>query len=173
MFASKLLFEDGLITKFIDTDKYNNVIKKAIENHNKKQIEDGLLDKELLQAKIIRDADKLDNYRVKQEERIENIFPGVVNNKEELENSIISDNVYNSVMKEECVDIKDRKYPLDYWICVLAFTFDLYFKETLLIVKENNYIDILIDRFNYKNSKEKMNKIRNVLNDYIEKKLNN
>ena len=76
-------------------------------------------------------------------------------------------------MKEECVDIKDRKYPLDYWICVLAFTFDLYFKETLLIVKENNYIDILIDRFNYNNSKEKMNKIRNVLNDYVEKKLNN
>ena len=173
MFASKILFEEGLITNFIDTDKYNNIIKKAIENHNKKQIEDGLSDKELLHAKIIRDADKLDNYRVKQEERIENIFPGIVNNKEELENSLISDNVYNSVMKEECVDIKDRKYPLDYWICVLAFTFDLNFKETLSIVKENNYIDILIDRFNYKNSKEKMNKIRNVLNDYIEKKLNN
>ncbi len=173
MFASKLLFEEGLITKFIDTDKYNNVIKKAIENHNKKQIEEGLLDKELLHAKIIRDADKLDNYRVKQEERIENIFPGVVNNKEEMENSLISDNVYNSVMKEECVDIKDRKYPLDYLIFVLAFTFDLYFKESLLIVKENNYIDILIDRFSYNISKEKMNKIRNVLNDYVEKKLNN
>lgn len=173
MFASKILFEEGLITNFIDTDKYNNIIKKAIENHNKKQIEDGLSDKELLHAKIIRDADKLDNYRVKQEEKIENIFPGIVNSKEELENSLISDNVYNSVMKEECVDIKDRKYPLDYWICVLAFTFDLNFKETLSIVKENNYIDILIDRFNYNNCKEKMNKIRNVLNDYIEKRLNN
>ncbi len=173
MFASKLLFEDNLITSFIDTDEYNNIIKKAIENHNKKQIEEGLSDKELLHAKIIRDADKLDNYRVKQEERIENIFPGIVNSKEEIENSLISENVYNSVMKEECVDIKDRKYPLDYWICVLAFTFDLYFKETLLIVKEKNYIDILIDRFNYINSKEKMNEIRKVLNDYIEKRLNN
>ena len=129
MFASKLLFDEGLITKFIDTDKYNNIIKKAIENHNKKQIEDGLSEKELLHAKIIRDADKLDNYRVKQEEKIENIFPGIVKSKEDLESSLISDNVYNSVMKEECVDIKDRKYPLDYWICVLAFTFDLYFKE--------------------------------------------
>ena len=173
MFASKILFEEGLITNFIDTDKYNNIIKKAIENHNKKQIEDGLSDKELLHAKIIRDADKLDNYRVKQEEKIENIFPGIVNSKKELENSLISDNVYNSVMKEECVDIKDRKYPLDYWICVLAFTFDLNFKETLSIVKENNYIDILIDRFNYNTNKEKMSEIRNVLNDYIEKRLNN
>ena len=48
-FASKLLFEENLINNFIDTDKYNNIIKKAIENHNKKQIEDGLSDKELLQ----------------------------------------------------------------------------------------------------------------------------
>ncbi len=173
IFASKLLFEENLITNFIDTDRYNNIIKKAIENHNKKQIEEGLSDKEILHAKIIRDADKLDNYRVKKEEKIENIFPGVVNNKEELENSLVSDNVYNSIMKEECVDIKDRKYPLDYWICVLAFTFDLYFKETLLIVKENNFIDIIIDRINYNISKEKMDRIRKVLNDYVEKRLKN
>ena len=82
MFASKILFEDNLIKNFIDTDEYNNIIKKAIENHNKKQIEDGLSDRELLHAKIIRDADKLDNYRVKQEEKIENIFPGIVKSQE-------------------------------------------------------------------------------------------
>ena len=115
----------------------------------------------------------MDNYIVKQEEKIENIFPGVVNSKEDLENSSISDNVYNSIIKEECVDIKDRKYPLDYWVCVLAFTFDLYFKETILIVKENNYINVLIDRFKYNISNEKMNDIRKVLNQYIEKRLNN
>ena len=171
LFASKLLFEEGLITKFIDSDKYNDVIRKAIENHNKKQIEDGLSEKELLHAKIIRDADKLDNYRVKQDEKIENIFPGIVHNKEELENSLISDAVYNSVMKEECVDIKDRKYPLDYWICVLAFAFDINFKETLSIIKDNNYINVLIDRIDYKNSNEKMNEIRDVLNNWIEKRL--
>lgn len=171
LFASKLLFEENLITNFIDTDKYNEIIRKAIENHNKKQIEEGLTDKELLHAKIIRDADKLDNFRVKQEEKIEDNFPGVVNGKEDLENSPISDAVYNSVMKEECVDVKDREYPLDYWICILAFTFDLYFKETLLVVKENNYINILIDRLKYSISKEKMNDIRKVLNEYIEKRL--
>ena len=171
MFASKLLFEDGLITKFIDTDKYNNIIKKAIENHNKKQIEEGLSDKELLHAKIIRDADKLDNYRVKKEEKIENVFPGVVNSKEEIENSLISDSVYNSIMKEECVDIKDRKYPLDYFICILGFTFDIYFKETLEIIKNNDYINVLIDKFNYTISKDRMNILKIVINNYIEKRL--
>ncbi len=171
MYASKLLFDENLIDNFIDTDQYNNIIKKAIENHNKKEIEDGLLEKELLHAKIIRDADKLDNFRVKKEEKLENIFPGTVNSREEFENSLISDNVYNSILKEECVDIKDRKYPLDYWVCILAFTFDLNFKESLLIVKENDYINILVDRINYKKSNERMNDIRNIVNNYIDKKL--
>ncbi len=171
MVASKLLFDEGLITKFIDTDEYNNIIKKAIENHNKKHIEEGLSEKELLHAKIIRDADKLDNYRVKIEEKIENIFPGIANSSEELENSPISDNVFNSVVKEECVDIKDRVYPLDYWICVLAFVFDINYKETLSIIKEKNYINGLIDRFKYSVGNEKMNEIRRILNTYVEKRL--
>ena len=171
MFASRILYEDGLITNFIDTDKYNNIIKKAIENHSRKAIEDGLSDRELLHAKIIRDADKLDNYRVKQEEELPNMFPGIVKNSDDLENSPISDSVYNSVMNEECVDIRDRVYPLDYWICILAFTFDINFKETLLIIREKNYIDNLIDRFDYRNNNDKMNEIKKVIDNYIEKRL--
>ena len=171
MFASKILFDEGLISSFIDTDKYNSIIRKAIENHNKKSIEDGLTDKELLHAKIIRDADKLDNFRVKKDEKIENIFPGVVNNDVDIENSLISDSVYNSIRKEECVDIKDRVYPLDYWICILGFIFDINYKETLSIIKNNDYINTLIDSFNYNYSKDKMNEIRIILNNYIDKRL--
>ena len=171
MFASKLLFDEGHINNFVDTDEYNLIIKKAIENHNKKEIESGLSERELLHAKIIRDADKLDNYRVKKEEKIENIFPKIVNSKEDIENSLISDKVFQSIVRRECVDIKDRVYPLDYWICILGFAFDIYFKETLAIIKKNDYINILIDRFNYKYSKDKMNEIRKIINNYLEEKL--
>lgn len=172
-YASTMLFENNLIREFIEEDKYDNVIKNAIENHNKLKIDAGLDEKSLLHARIIRDADKLDNYRVKKEEKIEEIFAGRVNSKEELENSLINNKVYETVLSKKCVDIHDRVYPLDYWICVLAFTFDLFFKETLQIVKDNNYINILIDRFNYNNldSHDKMEKIRTVLIDYIDNKL--
>ncbi len=172
MFASRILFEDGLITKFIDTDEYNNIIKKAVENHNKKSIEEGLSERELLHAKIIRDADKLDNFRVKKDEKITDIFPGIVTCGEDLENSLISDKVYESIMNEECIDIKDRVYPLDYWICILGFLFDINFRETLLIVKENDYVNVLVDRFNYTVSKDKMNKIREKMNSFVERRLN-
>ena len=171
MFASKILFEEGNITKFIDTREYDNIIQKAIENHSRKSIENGLGERELLHAKIIRDADKLDNFRVKKEEELENIFPKLVKRIEDMENSLISDTVLNSIRKEECVDIKDRVYPLDYWVCILAFTFDINFKETLSIIKENDYINVLINRFDYKNSKEEMNEIRSIINNYIERRL--
>lgn len=171
LFATKLLFEEGLITQFVDSNEYNNIIKKAIENHNKKFIEKGLNERELLHAKIIRDADKLDNFEVLKTEDIKDRFPGLFNNTEEFENSLISAKVYNSVKNKECVDIKDRVTPLDYWVCVLAFVFDINFNETLSIIKANDYINILIDRFKYTQSQEIMNDIRRIINNYIDESL--
>ena len=174
MYGSKILFEEGLIRSFIEDNKYDNIIKKAVENHNKKQIESGLSEKELLHAKIIRDADKLDNYRVKKEEKIEAIFPGQVNSIEEMENSKISDKVYETILNKKLIDIKDRIYPLDYWLCILAFVFDMSYPVTFKMMQENDYINIVIDRFNYKNedTKSKMTTIRNLINGFIEERAN-
>ena len=170
LYASKILFDNNLIRKFILDDLYDNIIKKAIENHNKLNIESGLNERELLHAKIIRDADKLDNFRVKRDESILGKFSKI----EEFNDSLISDNVYNSVLKRECVDIHDRVYPLDYWICILAFVFDLNFKETFDVIKDNNYVDILIDKFKYTNkvTSERMEKIRIIINEYLREKTN-
>ena len=133
-------------------------------------IEEGLDERALLHSKIIRDADKLDNYRVKKEENIKAIFPTRVNKKEDIEESLLSNKVYETVLSRKCVDIHDRVTPLDFWICILAFTFDLNFDVTYKIVKENDYINILIDRFEYKDkeTKRRMEDIRKILNQFIE-----
>lgn len=78
-YGVKVLFENGMIRDFIDDNKYDDIIKKTIYNHNKYKIEEGLNEKELLHSKIIRDADKLDNFRVKEKEHFRNIFPSVYN----------------------------------------------------------------------------------------------
>lgn len=54
----------------------------------------------MLHSKIIRDADKLDNYRVKKEEKIEAIFPKRVNKKEDMEESLLSDKVYETILTD-------------------------------------------------------------------------
>lgn len=173
MHGSKMLFEQGMIKNFIKDRQYDEIIKKAIENHSKLEIEKGLNKRTLLHSKIIRDADKLDNYRVKKEESIEAIFPTRVNRKEDMEESLLSDKVYNTVLNKKCVDIHDRVTPLDFWVCILAFTFDLNFDVTYKIVKENDYINVLIDRFDYKDkeTKERVENIREIINKFVEEKI--
>lgn len=172
--GSKMLFENNLIREFIEDNSYDEIIRKAIENHNKFQIEDGLDDRTLLHAKIIRDADKIDNYRVKKDENVEDLFPGKFSTIEEFNNSLISDKVYDSIKRRRCVDIHDRVYPLDYWLCVMAFLFDLNFKESFKVLKDNDYINVLINKLNITNpeTKEKIEDIKNIMNDFIQGKIN-
>ncbi len=173
-YGSKMLFEKGMITRFIEDSQYDNIIKKAIENHSRLKIEENLDERTLLHYKIIRDADKIDNYRVKKDEKIEAIFPKRVNKIEDMEESILSNKVYNTILDKKCVDIHDRVTSLDFWVCILAFTFDLNFDVSYKLIKENNYINILIDRFTYKDkeTKNRMENIRKIVNKFIDEKIN-
>lgn len=173
--GSEMLFEKGMIRKFIKDNQYDGIIKKAIENHSKLKIEKNLDERTLLHSKIIRDADKIDNYRVKKDEKIEAIFPKRVDRIRDMEESRLSDKVYNTILDKKCVDIHDRVTPLDFWVCILAFTFDLNFDVSYKIVKENDYINVLIDRFEYKDdeTKSRMENIRKIINEFIDEKTNN
>ena len=173
--GSKMLFEKGMIRKFIEDNQYDNIIKRAIENHSKLEIEKDLDERTLLHSKIIRDADKIDNYRVKKDEKVEAIFPKRVNKKEDMEESKMSDKVYNTILDKKCVDIHDRVTPLDFLVCILAFTFDLNFDVSYKIVKENDYINVLVDRFKYRDeeTKNRMEKVRKIINGYVDEKTNN
>ena len=90
-----------------------------------------------------------------------------------MENSKISGKVYETILNRKLVNIQDRVYPLDYWLCILAFVFDMSFQATFKMMQENDYINVVIDRFEYqdKESKEKMEIIRKVVNDFIEEKI--
>lgn len=169
-YGVKILFENGMIRKFIKTDKYDNIIYKAIINHNKLDIEKGLNEKELLHTKIIRDADKLDNFRVKEMEELKNIFPF---NPETIDYEEISEKVYNDFMNRKCIVKKDRKTQIDFWISYIAFIFDLNFNISLKYIYDNNYIDKVINRIEYKNveTNKKMEEIRKFSKEYIKNKI--
>lgn len=172
-YGVKMLFQKSLIRNFIVDDSYDEIIKTAILNHSRIDIPKNLDKRILIHTKILRDSDKLDNFRVKRCEEIPLIFPGLVRKREDIENSLLSNEVYESVKNQKCVDIKDRKTPLDYWVCVLAFVFDLNFKQSYEMIQKNQDIDYLIERFQYKNKevKVKMQEIKRILNFYIEDKI--
>lgn len=161
-YGVKILFEDGMIRKFIETNEYDEIIKKAIKNHNKFAIGEGLNKDEMLFAKIIRDADKIDIIY----EATGIFWKG---QEEGINNSKISEKMWNSVIERKM--FKREKgmnlIGLDNVISVIVFIFDMYFTESFQILQQKNYINLIIDRFNPLYEKERIEKLRNIANEYI------
>lgn len=168
-YGVEILFKNNLIRSFIKEDKYDDIIYKAIINHNKYKIEEGLNEKELLHAKIIRDADKLDNFRVKEVDKLENIFP-MKYNPDTIVYETITQKVYEDFMNKKSILRDDLVNQVDMWISFIAFIFDLNFEASLKYVEEKGYIDKLVDRIEYKNedTKQKMEQIRKCAKNYLE-----
>lgn len=165
-YVVKILFQDNMIRKFIKEDSYDNVIYKAIINHSKYKIDEGLNEKELLHAKIIRDADKLDNFRVKEIEYFGNMFEY---NPETIENEQITPIIFEDFMDHKQILKENRVTQIDNIVSYIAFIFDLNFDITKQYIKNKDYIRKIIGRVNYQNedTKIKMKQIEKCADEYL------
>lgn len=163
-FGVKILEKDNLIRKFIETDKYDEIIKKAIINHNKYKIEDGLSEECLLQAKIIRDADKLDIFY----EGVE-LFWQDEEIIKEIEESLITEECLVQFKQNETVSRNLEKTKLDSVIVLVAFIFDLNFEYSKQLTIKENYIAKILNRFDYKNenTKKQITEILEIANQFL------
>ena len=96
-FGVEILFGEGLIREFVEEDTWDPVIRTAIAKHSDFRLEGIPDERELLHAKIIRDADKLDNCRVKLYDPVET-FMGA--SAEEVGRDQISEEVMNELSGE-------------------------------------------------------------------------
>lgn len=103
--AVELLFDNKQIFNFVSdlTEEELDLIYKAIKNHNKFKIEEGLNEKQTLFCNIIRDADKLDIFRIVAfDPRCNNLQEGYLKTED-------IDNFYNHVLykKKKEIDFYD------------------------------------------------------------------
>lgn len=154
------------IKKYIETDEYDELIQLAVKNHNKYKIQEGLTQKQEMFAKIIRDADKLDILY----ESTCMFWKGRENLVEE---SKIIPEIIEEFKRNESVDIRYRKTPIDEIVSVVAFIFDINYRTSFEILKRENYINKIIDRYNMidKNTKEQLEYIKDIASEYIEQKI--
>lgn len=97
---------------------------------------DFLDEKTLLFAKLIRDADKCDIFRVfAQEDPVDTTGFSA----EQVEQEAVSDVVYESILGHYCIKKQERKTGLDVWVSFLGFFFDLNFAESLRIALKQGY----------------------------------
>ena len=166
-YGVKVLFEDGLIRSFIESDEYDNLIRKAILNHNRLKIEDGLSDKELLHAKLIRDADKLDIfYNLTFEDK------SAVWGKDDTSNEIISDEIYREYIENRAINYSHMNTGADLLVANFAYVYNLYFKQSLIFLKNKNYLEKIYKRFDFKDriTKERYENIYKQVKTYIDNK---
>lgn len=163
----EVLKKDNYIRKYINEDKYDNIIFKAIYEHNKYALSKDLSEEEKLFCKIIKDADKIDLiyeavYKYWQEpERIQEVEEGKLSEKmlEDFYCQKLSNNV-------------NRISETDQILRFASFVFDINFKCSFEILKENDNISKMIDRFDYQvlETKKEMEKVKNMANEYIKRK---
>ena len=164
-YGAKILFEDGLIRNFIKDNKFDKIIKLAIVNHNRADIEEDLTERERLHAKIIRDADKTDIFRI--------LISGdkkAIWEKADLSDDKISDEIYREFVEDKRINYKERKTSADILVSHFNYVYDLNFPETRKIIKDNKYIDKLYQRFKFNDAEtmKRFNEIYRLSKEYIE-----
>lgn len=170
-FGVKILYEEGLIRNFISESKYDHIIINAIENHNKLTIKEGLTEEELLFSKIIRDADKLDIFRVINEEPKEAIFWYKSFSDKEINRKEFD--IFTK--KEYIIPYKNVKNNADQILTFYSYIYDFNFAESLKIIKEKNYLSKFTKRiktfFDSKIINEQVILLLDVCNQYMDSKI--
>ncbi len=158
--GSYILFDENLIVEFYKEEKNYQIIKKAVENHNKKDLLESNNEREVLFAKIIRDADKLDIFYLSATKEI------IFQNKGLKATPV----VWENFSKYQAIDYKDMNTLADQVLLFFALTFNLNFFVSFEYLKEKNYINLIINIYQYNYSFD-LEKVKKQLNDYIDKKM--
>ena len=168
-YSIKVLYEDGLIKEFNVDSKYNNIIKKAVLNHNKASIESGLDDEELLFAKIIKDADKLDILcHVINEYDFESIFwyP-------EFDCPKINEELIKQVIEKHSLDYSKIENNADQILSFFNMVFNLYYKYPLQEIIKSNCMEVftnrILEEFQSEEVKKQTKKVLEYTKEFLEK----
>ena len=162
-----ILFEEGLIERFIDDTNNEDcyLLKTAIDLHSEYRLPDSLSEEERLYCNIIRDADKVDIFRVACEEPINNVYS--ISREEELA-SEISPKVLEAFYEHHAIKRELRQTMIDYKVGFVSLSFELVFERSKEIALEQGFLMKIIDD-DYTNEKtiKEIEGIKKELEDYL------
>lgn len=159
--GAKILFEDNLIEKFNIDKKYYKIIEFSIRNHNKFEIEKIDDERFLLQAKIIRDADKIDilkAYTIFKDRKLKEC------------DEPITDKVKEAFLNKSQIKLAELKNFNDNNIFRIAFVYDINFKVSLELIRKEK---VLEKTFNMMEHKNIFKPYFDYLMNYIEEEISN
>lgn len=167
VYSNKVLFENGFINNFNIKESDYELIKKANYYHNKKDLGNDLDEREEFFCKLIRDADRMDIFRVLTE-HYNNLFDGV-------SSDMLLEQFYNG----ETIDIKDLKTRGDRVLLRFGFVKLFSFPESNETLREIGFFEKYVESVRVKSEnrelfEELVKEIRDILKgvkNYVRKKV--
>ncbi len=141
----EILFEEGMLTRFIKVNPEDpdiGLIRAAIAYHSDYRIPGDLDERTKMYCQILRDADKLDIFRVNCETPLEDIYHI---SKEELMHAEVSEEVMENFMQRQATPREIRKTPVDYVVGMISMAFELVYPISRKIASHQGYLDRLLD----------------------------
>lgn len=171
-FGADLLFKDNLYEQMVPTDvtsDQGDLIEKTIRAHSSFRIPETFTDRERLFANLLRDADKVDIFRVNYEIPLNEIFNV---DMAILKASDVSDEVKKAFDEHRCVMRNERHTPADYLVAHICLVFELVNKKSIEITRERGYIYRLLD-FESENPKtrEWFSHMNEVISAFVDSKI--
>lgn len=167
-FGTELLFEQNLIRSFTEDATEDATIKTAIAWHNQYRFPDSLDDRTRLYVQLIRDADKVDIFRVCSQTPLEEIYNVT---HEEAAKASVTPAVLNSFMERHAVLHSLKKTPADHIVGHASLAFELVYPESARITQEQGFIyQMLQIHSDNPDTLEKLSLIRDTLSSYLKER---
>lgn len=173
--GADLLFCEGLMEQYVpglleqpELKSERELIELAIRRHNVYRLPEDLSEREAVFCKLIRDADKIDIFKVNIDTPMEEIYDVTT---EEIKTSVITDEVLAAFDEEHCILKSIRKSAVDNLVGHISLAYELEFPVSKLITVEQGYIEKMM---NFQSDNEKTNQqmehIRQHMNEFLGKK---
>ena len=157
-YGEKVLFEERMIRDFMDWTEADGVIRKAVRWHNKYALPDDLSKEERLYCQIVRDADKLDNFRGFLEN---DFFSFHEYTLEEVQGSEISNDIVDCFRRGETIPFRLIRSAADFFLIPYALYLGLVYPVSRDMAEEQGcYRRMLEFRFTDETNRRKFDQIR-------------
>ena len=145
-FGADLLFGsegERLIRRFMPAEdpEAEHLIELAIRHHSDYLLPEGLNERELLFARLIRDADKVDIFRVNTEFSLESIYN---TDTETLRSAEITPVVKRTSLSHQTILRSIRKTPVDIIVGHISLPYGIEYPESLRMIREQGYLEKLM-----------------------------
>ena len=163
--GESIIEENDWLHEVLQDEEKEDIVKKSVFYHNKFKVSEELPERYKLFCNIVRDADKIDIlylYTTK------HISPNT-------KNKAFSEDIYEALLQGREIKKNERKNDADRIAVSLGFIFDINFKESVELLKKEDYInqeiDMYIERTKNEKFKHQLTKVKERINGYMEERL--